>query len=217
MSVSTLDELFAQDVDSIGSSEPASHAKRRMDTNETRSLLVVDNERLIGILRRNTLLKVSDAELEQPVSAFMTEDVPKVSRTQSVHDAHASLGGDINIEQVPVLDENGNLVGVINRGDLVAAATPTGGSTADSGSTAARIPVEEGMTVKDSTGSKLGTLKEATFKTDGNIEFMVVEHGMIFKSHKQMPGDVVDRVEDGDLILAISSTEFGMIKDLEED
>jgi CBS domain-containing protein len=217
MADKTLDQLFAPDVDSIESGEPASHAKRRMDTNETRSLLVVDDGQLIGLIRRNSLLKISDEELEKPVSEFMTRDVPQVKQSQSVEDAHASLGGDINIEQVPVLDENGSLVGVVNRPDLAAAsasaATPYGGDNPP----ADRIPVEQGMTVKDSTGSKLGEVAEVNFQADGGVEFLTIEHGLIFKKQKKFPGEVVDRVEGDELLLAISSTEFGMVKDLGEE
>lgn len=209
MSTTSLETMFSSDIQSIESSEPASHAKRIMDTSEARSLLVVDQERLVGILRRNALLNVDSDALEQPVREFMTEDVPRIKLTQSPEDAHAELGGDINIEQVPVVDENGALVGVINRSDL-AVASAQGESTA----AAERLPVEEGMQVKDSSGSNLGSLVAADFKSDGNVEFFTVEHGLIFKKQKRLPGDVIRGVEDGDLVLNIGSTEFGMIEDL---
>ncbi|MEX2425489.1 MAG: CBS domain-containing protein, partial [Thermomicrobiaceae bacterium] len=212
-----LEELFAPEADSIASTDPASHARRRMDTNETRSLLVIDEGRLLGIVRRNALINESPSSLERPVSEFMSTDVPTVTRDQSVNDAHDKLDGDINTEQIPVVDGNGSIVGVINRSDLTGAMEPVGGSTVDGGPTASRMPVENGMTVKDSEGSNLGSVAEADFEVDGDIEFLVVEHGMIFKKKKRLPGETVRGVEDGDLHLAISSREFGMVKDLEDD
>lgn len=214
MSAPTLRDLFASDIDSIDRTEPVSHAKRRMDTNETRSLLVVDGDRLIGIVRRNDLLRIDGPDLERPVGDFMDPNVPSVTEDQSVEQAHASLNGDINIEQVPVMDANGNMVGVVNRGNLHTVSTAPGGSTDEGTAAASRLPLEEGMDVKDSEGSKLGQLAQAEFKVDGNVEFFHVEHGMIFKKKKRLPGDVIRGVEDGDLVLAISSMEFGMIKDL---
>jgi CBS domain-containing protein len=217
MSVHTLRDLFAADIDSIDRSEPVSHAKRRMDTNESRSLLVVDGDQLVGIVKRNDLLKLDGVDQERPVGDFMDPNVPKVTEDHTVEQAHASLGGDINIEQVPVLDHDGNLIGVVNRGDLTAESTAPGGSTDDGTAAASRLPLEEGMDVKDSEGSKLGSLAQADFTASGEVEFILVEHGMIFKNQKRLPGDVVRGVEDGDLVLAISSTEFGMIKDIGEE
>ncbi len=217
MSVSTLDELYAAEVDSIESSEPTSHARRRMDTNETRSLLVVDNGALIGIIKRNALLNLSDEEFEKPVSEFMSSDVPSVQNTQSAQEAYEALGGDINVEQVPVVDENGSLVGVINRSDLVAASADTPTASPGEAPPADRMPVEKGMSVKDSDGSKLGEVAEVSFAANGGVEFLTIEHGLIFKKQKQFPGEIVDRVEDGDLLLRITSQEFGMVKDLGED
>jgi CBS domain-containing protein len=216
MTASTLEELFAADIDSISSTEPAIHAKRRMDTSEARSLLVIDEGRLVGIIRRNTLIKESHDSLERPVADFMSTDVPKFRRDQSPREAHDSLSGDINTEQVPVLDEDGNLVGVVNRNALTGAMEPVGGTTHGEHAPS-QFPLEDGMTVKDADGSKLGTLAEADFKADGGVEFLIVEHGLVFKKQKRLPGDVISGVEDGDLVLAIGSTEFGMIKDLDED
>ncbi len=206
-----LNELFAPDMESIESTEPASHAQRRMDTSEARSLLVTNDGQLVGILRRNSLLNVSGDDLERLVADFMSADVPSITQNQSVEEAHAALDGDINIEQVPVVDESGNLVGVVNRADLVAAA-PVAGDSAESATE--QLPLVAGMPVKDSSGSKLGTLAHADLKSNGGVEFLNVEHGLIFKKEKRLPGDVVSRVEDGDLVLSIGSIEFGMIKDV---
>ena len=207
-----LDELFAAEMESIEATEPASHAQRRMDTSEARSLLVTNDGQLVGILRRNSLLNVSGDDLERPAADYMSADVPKVTQNQSVEEAHAALGGDINIEQVPVVDESGNLVGVVNRADLLAAAAPVAGDSAESATE--QLPLVAGMPVKDSSGSKLGTLAHADLKSNGGVEFLNVEHGLIFKKEKRLPGDVVSRVEDGDLVLSIGSIEFGMIKDV---
>jgi CBS domain-containing protein len=216
MTAETLEGLYAPDIDSIEASELASHAKRRMDTSEARSLLVLDDGRLVGIIRRNSLLKLSTQELERPVVDFMSPDVPKISHNQSIEEARATVGDDINIAQVPVVNDNGDIVGVIERQRLHTAAHE-GGTTHDSSHVASRIPVEEGMTVNDAEGSKLGTLAEADFKADGDIEFLFVEHGLVFKHQKRLPGDVVRGVEDGDLVLAISKMEFDMIRDIDDE
>jgi CBS domain-containing protein len=215
MATETLSELLTGEVDSIGASEHAVLAKRRMDTMVTRSLLVTEGDQVVGIVRRNTLIDKSDAELERPVAEFMTRDFPTFRKDQSPQEAHDSLAGDINTEQIPVLDEQGAFIGVVNRNQLTGAMEPVGGTTHGEHAVS-QLPLEDGMTVKDADGSKLGTLAEGDFKADGGVEFIIVEHGMVFKHQKRLPGDVVNRVEDGDLILSITSTEFSMINDIDD-
>jgi CBS domain-containing protein len=216
MATETLSELVTTEVDSIDANEPASHARRRMDTMETRSLLVMEGNELVGIVRRNALIDRTEGELERPVNVFMSREFPTFRQNQSPNEAHDALEGDINTEQIPVLDEEGKFIGVVNRNQLTGAMEPVGGTTHDE-HVPAQLPLEDGMTVKDSEGSNLGDLAEGDFKADGGVEFIIVEHGLIFKKQKRLPGDVVDRVEDGDLILSITSTEFSMINDIDDD
>ena len=77
-------------------------------------------------------------------------------------------------------------------------------------------PVHEGMAVKDSTGSKIGSMVHATFQTDGNVEFFIVEYGLIFKKQKQLPGDMIGSIDD-DIHLRIEKSEFDILQDIGEE
>lgn len=218
MESTRIDEMMADEVNYMESHEPASHAKRRMDTNELRSLLVVENDRPVGLLQWNRLRKASNNELDQPVSVFMTTDFPTIQQGESIEEVNRRVHQDINVEQVPVVSETGSLVGAINRSRLALSAEPAGGTTDESGEPPRRtVDVHEGMTVKDSHGSRLGSLAEAEFKTDGGVEFFIVEHGLLFKNQKRLPGDLIKEVQEDDVLLAIDSQEFGMMQNVGEE
>lgn len=218
MDATRIDEVMTDEVNYMEAHEPASHAKRRMDTNELRSLLVVEDDRPVGMIQWNRLRRASDDELTQPVSVFITTDFPTIRQGESIEEVNSRVHQDINVDQVPVVSDSGTMVGGVNRNQLALSAEPAGGTTDESGEPPRQsVPVHEGMTVKDSHGSKLGSLTEAEFKTDGGVEFLIVEHGLLFKHQKRLPGDLIKDVQEDDVLLAIDSQEFGMMQNVGEE
>lgn len=216
MEATIVDEVMTGEINMLEEGDPASHARRMMDTNELRSLLVVDNDHPVGLVQWQTLLHADD--LDRPVSEFMTTDFPTIRQGESIDEVNQRLHQDINIDQVPVVAETGVMVGAVDRRYLGVSSEPTGGSTEEENEPpAGGTPVREGMTVKDSSGSKLGELAEARFKSDGGVEFFVVQHGLIFKNQKRLPGDLIQEIEGDDVLLAIDSQEFGMMSDMGEE
>ena len=82
-------------------------------------VLIVDGERLVGILtERDLLLKMESADLERPVSGLMTPDPETLEPDDPIVWAlnRMSVGG---YRHVPLVDRAGRPVGILSVKDLV--------------------------------------------------------------------------------------------------
>jgi CBS domain-containing protein len=77
--------------------------------------------------------------MHQQLRNIMTSDVFTVSSTQSIQDA-AKIMSDNNIGAIPVVDQNGSMVGIITDRDITLRSTAQG--------EAANTPVSEVMTAQ---------------------------------------------------------------------
>jgi CBS domain-containing protein len=216
MSASIIDELMTTEVERIDGDDTVRNAKRRMESNALRSLIVVDGATPIGVVQRTSLRDVSSEDLDRTVSSVMLTDFPKLRPGTSISDAQQEMGHDVNMEEIPVISESGEMIGVVHRETLAHASTPVSATPgAPEGESSHELsPVHEGMTVKDAHGSKLGTLVDADYSSSGNVAFFTVERGLIFKKHKRLPGDLIREIEGEEIQLAIDQMEFGMMRDI---
>lgn len=220
MTASVIDELLLADAEVIEASDTIRHARRRMEYASLRSLIVIRDNQPIGIVKWPTARKVNQDDMEKPVTDFMASEFPTFRQGQPVNEAQSLLGHDVNIEQIPVVSESGEFVGAVHRETLGRTSEPqseTSGAATPDTEPVQTAPVHEGMSVKDASGSKLGSLVEADFRSDGNVEFFVVEHGLIFKKQKRLPGDLIREIEGDDVQLRIESMEFEMMRNLGEE
>lgn len=118
-----LDEKGAE----VWSVEPADTVLRALETmaqHNVGSVVVLDGDRLEGILtERDYARKVKLAALgsnETPVSQIMTTVVHTVAPETSVA-ACMQLMTDERVRHLPVVDDDGRLVGVVSIGDIVKA------------------------------------------------------------------------------------------------
>jgi CBS domain-containing protein len=96
-------------------------AIKKMADNDIGSLVVIDNDRLVGILTerhyaRNIVLK-GRASPATPVQAIMETKVIYAKPEQSIEECMAVMT-DKKVRHLPVI-EDGNLIGIISIGDLV--------------------------------------------------------------------------------------------------
>ena len=98
--------------------ESLSQAARRMWEQQTGSILLVENDRLLGILTERDVLKAvaEGVDLDAPVAEVMSKDLVTVDPGTSLRDA-ARIMADRWIRHLPVLD-GGRLVGVVSQRDL---------------------------------------------------------------------------------------------------
>lgn len=218
MTATTIDEMLMAEVQLIDSNEPLHDAKRRIGNSTIRSLIVTDGERPVGILTWPMVHEIPEEKLDQPISSHMLREFPVLQQGQSVEEAQTMMGHDVNIDELPVVSESGDLIGAVPRQALVHSSTPASESpgVAGAGTDPVPAPVEQGMSVLDAEGSKLGSLTEADYRSDGGVETFTVEHGMIFKKHKRLPGDMIRQIDGDQIRLAMTDTEFGLIQNIED-
>jgi CBS domain-containing protein len=99
--------------------DPLRAAAERMWAQQTGSLLVLDGDRLIGIVTERDLMKAvaRQADLDTtPVSAVMTANVLTVAPETSLHEAARHMATRW-IRHLPVLVE-GKVVGMVSQRDL---------------------------------------------------------------------------------------------------
>jgi CBS domain-containing protein len=112
------------DVWSIAPQTTVFDALRTMADKNVGALVVVDNEKVVGIMserdyaRKVILLGKSSREI--PVSEIMSSRVHYVHPEQDIEDCMQEMT-DKRVRHLPVLDENERLAGLISIGDVVKA------------------------------------------------------------------------------------------------
>ncbi|GAB4374707.1 MAG: CBS domain-containing protein [Acidobacteriota bacterium] len=105
----------------IGPDETVFDAIGKMVRNNVGSLLVMDGDRIVGILtERDYLRRVAlegRSSRTTPVREIMTLDVVYVGPQHTIEDCMAIMTAR-RIRHLPVIDE-GRLVGLVSQGDLV--------------------------------------------------------------------------------------------------
>lgn len=80
-------------------------------------LPVVDGEKLIGIISRRDFRKArKESQLKAPVKAFMSTDIKTIAPGKSPVEA-ARIMVKHDIGRLPVVDENGKMIGIVTRTD----------------------------------------------------------------------------------------------------
>ncbi|MDQ6874832.1 MAG: CBS domain-containing protein [Actinomycetota bacterium] len=95
-------------------------AARRMGLQQTGSLLIMDENELVGIVTERDVMKAVARGLDvehTPVSEIMTRDVSTVGPNTSLHEAARHMAARW-IRHLPVVDQ-GRVVGVVSQRDLV--------------------------------------------------------------------------------------------------
>lgn len=217
----TVGDLLSPEVDMIEPAETVRAAHRRMESQTLRSLIVVDNNQPVGVVKWRA---IRTADGDTLVSEHMTTDFPVLTSSMGIVDARTHLG-DVDFDNIPVVDDNGQLIGEVPRGALVHHETTSTGEDhvtgdgmpatgIDSGPAA---DVHAGMEVVDAEGSKLGKVSEvSTDPTTHRLSHLMVEHGLLRKKHKRVPVDTVTRIDGDSLVLGMTKTEFEFLSDVED-
>lgn len=217
---SLISDLISDSLDTIEAQETVRTAQRRMESQTLRSLIVVDGGKPVGVVKWRDL---RSAASDSTVASCMTTDFPVLRGNMRIEEAHGHLG-EVDFDNIPVIDEEGRLVGEVPRGAVVHHETTTGGEnhvaangspvTADAGP---GWDIHEGMDVIDVDAHKLGKVTEVTSDpTTHRLSHFLVEHGMLRKKHKRLPIDTINRIEDTNLVLGIGKMEFDFLNDIED-
>lgn len=112
--------LMTRNVDIARPEEPVREIGRRMAKGDFGFMPVVDGGRLIGaITDRDLTIRVLAAgkDCAMPVGEVLTREVSFVRPDEDVDDTLAKMGRE-QIRRLPVVDDAGELIGVVSMGDL---------------------------------------------------------------------------------------------------
>jgi predicted transcriptional regulator len=216
-----ISDLVSEGLDTIEAQELVRAAQRRMEAQTLRSLIVVDGDRPVGVVKWRDL---RSADADSTVATCMTTDFPVLRKDMHVTEAHGHIG-DVDFDNIPVIDEEGRLVGEVPRGAIVHHEVPTDhedhvtatGDPAIPASDSAFPELRAGMDVVDVDGGKLGKVTELSDDpTTHRLAHVLVEHGLLRKKHKRLPTDTIGRVDGDTIVLKISKTEWGFLSDIED-
>ena len=120
--VSDILETKGHDVLEIGSAATVLDAVTRMVEGNVGSLLVMEGERLVGIVtERDYLRRVTLENRDErvtPVSEIMTREIAYVTPVTSIEECMAVMT-ERRIRHLPVLSEEKQVVGIVSIGDVV--------------------------------------------------------------------------------------------------
>ncbi|HOV90620.1 MAG TPA: CBS domain-containing protein [Syntrophorhabdaceae bacterium] len=119
-------ELMNKDVVTCRPSEPLTVIINKFELFNIAGMPVVDKGKLVGIICQSDILKKVKSENFQnlTVKDVMVENVIYVSPAESVVTV-AKLMVEKNINRVPIV-ENGVIVGIVTRGDIIKAVAECG-------------------------------------------------------------------------------------------
>lgn len=215
-----ISDLVAPDIDTIATNETVRAAQRRMESQTLRSLIAVDGDRPVGVLKWRD---IRTADGDTPVAEFVTRDFPVLTSDMHVNDARSRVG-DVDFDNIPVIDENGQLVGQVPRGALVhheatvsESGNAAGGATVTTADAGIAGDIRADMEVIDAEGDKLGKVSEVTSDpTTARLAYLVIEHGLLRKKHKRVPIDTVNRFDGDSVVLSITKMEWDFLADVED-
>jgi len=118
----TIQEVMTRDVQTISTQETVQRAAQLMDELNVGAIPVVDDGKLVGMVTDRDITVRSVAVGQDPtttrVNDVMSTDVRTCTIDQSVEDVLAQMA-DVQIRRVPVLDGNGQIIGIVSLGDVV--------------------------------------------------------------------------------------------------
>jgi CBS domain-containing protein len=185
-----------------------------------RSLIAVAGHRPIGALTRNRVDGLAELDLDRPVHEFVI-DVPLLEEGMTLDSARMQAGAtNFEVDRLPVIDADGLLVGVVDRGVLIHEAdtfsTEQGAlEVTRAGVDVATVEITKGMTVRGSDDEKLGEIDQVLVE-QGRIAALIVKHGMLGRHHKRISSDHVVRASDDDVYLDFGKQEFKFLADMEK-
>lgn len=206
----------------IGTGQTLVAARQRMmgDMN-VKSLIVVDGDRPVGMLRFNDIR--ADQAVGGTVADVMMTDVPTAAPDQDL-EGLVGVMTQYDIDRLPVVDAGGTLTGEVTRAAFThaettsAAASTTGEALSDSQSNR-HTPVynvRADMAVVGSQGGSIGKVKEVLSDSlTGALTHVVVHTGLLFGKDKSVPADLIDRVEGDQVALKVDKTEIDILPDMQ--
>lgn len=219
----SIGDMLTESIDTITPDETVTVAKRRMESQTSRSLIVVDGNRPVGVIQWRGLARREGNELIRDV---MLTEFPVLRSQMTVDEVRSYLSGvDVDLDHLPVVDDSGMLLGEVPRGLITKSETATNAATQsvvagpDANMTRDSQPsvhLEQGMKVIGASGKNLGSVDLVDLSAEGHIAHFTVKYGMLGRNSKRLPADVISRVEGNEVHVNLDQPEFKMLADVGE-
>ncbi len=116
----SIQEAMTPDPTTIEPGTPAREAARTMKAEDVGALPIVEDGRLVGVVTDRDLairLLAEGKDADTPVGQIASKDVVTVDPQQTLEEA-ARLMAEHQIRRIPIVEEDGRLVGILAQADL---------------------------------------------------------------------------------------------------
>jgi CBS domain-containing protein len=123
----TVQEVMTANPTTVTPDTPAREAARIMKSEDTGIVPIVDGERLVGVITdRDLTLRIlaEDRSPDTPIGELASKELVTVDPQQSLDEA-ARLMAEHQVRRLPVVEEDGRLVGILAQKDLAEAGHDT--------------------------------------------------------------------------------------------
>lgn len=123
----TVQEAMTSNPRTVTPDTPAREAARLMKSEDTGIVPIVEGDRLVGVITdRDLTLQIvaEDKAVDTPVGELSSKDLVTVDPQQSLEEA-ARLLAEHQVRRLPVVEEDGRLVGILAQKDLAEAGHDT--------------------------------------------------------------------------------------------
>ncbi len=220
----TIGQIMVPAQDVISQHDDVRMARRRLQSEAKRSLIVVDGDMPVGVLEWRQIMRDTEDFNNALVSEVMSTALPELTAGMTIAEASGHLT-DVDVSTFPVVDEGGHLIGEVPRSAIsrreetveeAQMMSPAAASATTASMTTMLPSVAVGMTAVGSSGSKIGEVSEVVAGVSGQLEAVIVKHGFLGRKHKRVTADLINEVDGDQVNLVIDSPEFKALPDLEE-
>lgn len=117
----TILDVMTRDVQTVSPQETVQRAAQLMDELNVGAIPVLDGGKLVGMITDRDITVRSTAAGQDPGATMVTEvmstDVRTCTADQSVQDVLDQMA-DVQIRRIPVLDDAGQIIGIVSLGDV---------------------------------------------------------------------------------------------------
>jgi sporulation protein YlmC with PRC-barrel domain len=197
---------------------PSTVVVRRLEEEGNHTAIVTDQGKPVGMIRLATAR--AEAAEDRMVGQLTVESLPVVlPHTATVEDAISM--NTANVDRLPVVDENGVLVGELPRTKIAAVGLGEGDEVAV---VAERLGNEVPMTIKagqevvGSDGGHIGTVKDVVVEVNtGRVGHIVIQEGKLFKKDRKVPVDLINpEMTDDSVHLKVDKTDIDRLGDVSD-
>lgn len=196
--------------DTVCPTDPVARVRQLMKSRELRSVIVAHKDKPVGVIRWGDVGWMSDGVGHLTAREIMRGDCPVLCRDVPVSVARERLAAS-SLDWAPVVDSDGNLVGVVSSEALMRLTPPSEPTAPHAQPAVWRIRrafnIRPGMNVYASDGVKLG-LVDRMFLDGGTISDLLMTYGRPGRQHARLPFDLVDHLEEETIILGIDAAHF---------